>query len=124
MKLQVRVHNPEYTRRERYSYAVPQYLVYEGEVYPRPSWIDDTKFCLTTGNADFPFRVIERDKIVDGWRLSSKRSATDNKKVYKVPGNKSSIHLVTNDNGRWSCNCMGFTYRQRCSHVEAAKISA
>jgi hypothetical protein len=75
------------------------------------------QFCLTTGEVDFPFRVIDRDRVVDGWLLPDEkhngivRSETYNVKTY----------LVTRDSDRWSCNCVGFGYRKTCSHLKTAQ---
>ena len=37
-----------------------------------------------------------------------------------VPGS-SSPHVVTYHEGKWDCDCLGWRYRQKCKHVEAAK---
>ena len=70
MLLKIRVENPMYSVRERYAYPIEQYNTFIGEPYPSPKWVGKEQFCLSNpGNKKFPFRVIDRDSIVDGWRL-------------------------------------------------------
>ena len=119
MRLQVRVRNSMYERRSFYAYPIAEFLTFTGDVYPRPSWVKDDQFCLTTGNPQFPFRVIDKDIIVDGYELGVDASSkASNPQSYIVQGAKSS-YVVTRDAGdKLSCNCTGFSYRRTCSHVK------
>jgi len=46
-----------------------------------------------------------------------------NVKVYKVKSSKGDKYykIVNNGNNNWTCNCLGFTYRRRCRHIEECK---
>lgn len=36
-----------------------------------------------------------------------------------VPGSKGGWHRVRlHESGRWTCDCRGFSYRQRCRHLD------
>jgi hypothetical protein len=118
--LRIRVRNPMYANRHRYAHVVREFNEYEGEVYPRPRWVGEEYFCLTTGDVNFPFRTVAKDNIVDGWLLPT-QNAGSNKQVYQIQGKKASTYLVTRENNKWSCNCTGFAYRRHCSHIEEAK---
>lgn len=121
MRLRVRVKNSQYEVRHRYaSYMhIPEYHDYEGEIYPNPKWVRDDSFCLTTGDKQFPFRVLDKESIICGWRLPnvSKTIEEANRISIMVPTPKST-YIVTSDGIDHSCNCTGFSYRRTCSHVK------
>ena len=111
--LRIRVTNP-ITNRSAYAFPMPEYTDYEGEIVPNPVWVAALKedhFCLSTGNPDFPFRVIEKERIVCGWELPNTKPRIP---TYKVTS-KGKTYLVTGG----KCNCTGYSYRRTCSHVEA-----
>jgi hypothetical protein len=112
MLLRIRVANP-ITRRSAYAFPMPEYNDYEGEIVPRPQWVKDDHFCLSTGNPDFPFRVIEIDRIICGWQIPSTKPRIP---TYRVKS-KGKTYLVTGG----KCNCTGYSYRRHCTHVEAVK---
>jgi len=116
MRLRVRVKNILYEVRHRYaSYMhIPEYNDYEGEIYPNPKWVGNDSFCITTTDNQFTFRVIEKDKIVCGWRVTE---TTKNIISILVPTPKTT-YIVTSDGINHSCNCIGFSYRRTCSHVK------
>ena len=37
---------------------------------------------------------------------------------FKVAGSKGNEYTVTEDSGKWSCTCPGFTYRGSCKHIK------
>lgn len=121
MRLRVRVENLLFKVRDRYasSMYIPEYHEYEGEVYPNPKWVGNDSFCLTTSNNQFPFRVIEKERIICGWRLPNEPKAADEPKQISImiPTPKST-YIVTSDGINHSCNCTGFSYRRTCSHVK------
>lgn len=114
MLLKIRVANP-ILNKSGYAFPIPEYTDYVGEVAPKPKWVSDDQFCLTTGDINFPFRVIDKDRIICGWHMpqpSTKRGP----RVFKV-----NQYVVTERDGHWGCSCIGFGYRKRCSHIEACK---
>lgn len=72
MRLRVRVKNSQYEKRHLYAkyIHIPEYNDYEGEVYPNPKWVDNDSFCLTIANNKYSFRVIPKEMIICGWKLS------------------------------------------------------
>lgn len=121
-RLRIRVKNAMYERRDRYGYHIPEFNEYEGEVVPNPKWVGDDSFCLSTGNASFPFRVIAKEAIECGWQLPSvavrHRSAPETRVVEGSNGKK---YVLTKEGKRWACNCTGYSYRKTCSHVKLAE---
>ena len=111
MVLKIRVESP-IKRKDIYAFPVAEYNDYVGEIIPNPKWVSSDSFCLTTGDPNFPFRVIEKDRIICGWELPSSKSKVP---TYKVVAN-GKTYLITNG----QCNCTGFSYRKTCSHVKLA----
>jgi hypothetical protein len=122
-RLTIRVKNDMYDRRDRVAYYVPPYHDYTGEIYPNPKWVKDDSFCLTTGDEQFPFRIINKESIIHGWLLSergvipSSKSEAPSSTTYQVQS-KGKTYLVTRSGNKLSCNCTGFSYRRTCSHVK------
>jgi len=112
MALKIRVETP-IKRKHIYAYHINEYNDYVGEIVPNPPWVKDDSFCLSTGDANFPFRVIEKDRIICGWQLSNHQPKH---KTYKVTA-KGKTYLITNN----QCTCTGFSYRRTCSHVSLVK---
>lgn len=110
--LRVRVGNPTYGHRSRYAYRIPQYNDYEGTVIPNPVWVSPDSFCLSTGNPQFPFRIIAKEDIICGWEFPTKNN---NSIVVESKGKK---YLLTKTATGYSCNCTGYSYRRHCSHIE------
>lgn len=70
MRLRVKIKNPIWARRDRYAFPIPEFFIYEGEVLnPKPRWVGSERFCLTTGDPKFTFRVLEKDAIECGWLI-------------------------------------------------------
>lgn len=110
--LRVRMYNPLYPKRNRYanSAAIQEFVEYEGEVVkPKPKWVSDDHFCLTTGDARFPLRILVKDDIVDGWLIKS-----NSQKTYQIKDK----YFVTKNGSSYVCTCTGFSYRRNCSHVQ------
>ena len=111
------VKNPLWDRRSIYGYAVAEFETYTGTVVPNPIWVGADQLCLSTGTVQFPFRVLDRDRIVG----LSEAVGQSESKVFNIVGAKGKSYVVTVENGRWGCNCVGFGYRRSCSHVVEAK---
>jgi hypothetical protein len=113
----IRVKSPLWERREAFAYPIPEFETYTGTVLPSPSWVAVDQICISTGNAGFPFRVIEKARIVGCVEAREKPE----EKLYQIEGNKGKLYPVTLSRGVWSCPCTGFGYRRSCSHVVIAK---
>ena len=121
MRLKVKMHNPLWEVRDRYSKSVfiTEFNYYIGEVAHNFHGISKDQFALTTGDSDAPFRILEKDSVVCAWRLSD--DTVDNApRMVSIPGKYGKSYTVTLDDSglRFSCNCTGFYYRRTCSHVE------
>lgn len=110
MALKIRVETP-IRNKSIYAYPISDYNDYVGEIIPNPPWVKDDHFCLSTGDANFPFRVIEKDRIICGWQIPSTKPKVP---TYKVTS-KGKTYLVTDG----KCNCTGFSYRRTCTHTKA-----
>jgi hypothetical protein len=113
MALKIRVRNPMADRQGIYAFPMPEYYDYIGDIVPNPPWVKDDHFCLSTGNADFSFRVIEKERIICGWQLP----ASKNKVPTYTVKSKGKMYLVTGG----KCTCTGYSYRRHCSHVAAVE---
>lgn len=65
MNVTVKVLSPLWVNRAAYAYPVNQFESYTGPVLPSPSWVGEDSICIGTGSKRFPFRVIERARIVE-----------------------------------------------------------
>lgn len=108
------------TNKRAYAFPIADYTDYVGEVAPKPKWVKEDQFCLTTGDPNFPFRVIDKDRIICGWELP-KQQGKENIITAKTFNVKQ--YVVTESGGKWSCTCVGFGYRKKCSHIEECKAA-
>jgi hypothetical protein len=117
----VKVKNVLWNRRQAYAFPMQEFNYYTGEVVPNPRWVNDDHFCLATGDPQFPFRVIEKDRVVGAGR---KKPVESKVKVVNVAGSKpGQNYLVTLNSGNSSCTCVGFGYRGDCKHIRIARAA-
>jgi hypothetical protein len=113
--VKVKIKNIMWERRSAYFFEVPEFHVYEGDEV-KIKWAKPEELALSTGDKEFPFRILQRKNIVEvdgkpyGFEIKSKKEETkfitgSNGKVYEVTAN--------------SCTCPGFTFRGSCKHVTA-----
>ncbi len=116
--MKVRVSNPEYARKGVWFFEQPEFFDYEGEEI-RVKWASPDELALTTGNPEFPFRIIQRRKIISIDGVAVKK--TETKVVTRViKGSKGNEYVVTGSNGKWHCTCPGFQFRHSCKHTAEA----
>lgn len=101
--------------------VIRQFAEYSGVILPNPKWVSSDSICLSTGDTQFPFRIIERERIMELGKsvvsVSKPRSET-----FIVKGSKpGSTYTVTRDGTHWSCTCVGFGFRKDCKHVRECK---
>ena len=118
----IKVSNPLWVGHERYaSNVIAESTSFTGTVLPSPVWVRDDQLCLSTGIAEFAFRVIAKADI-----LKSSLQAPpvpELQTLWQIPGkHKGQVYIVNRDGNRWSCNCVGYGYRKTCSHVDTAKL--
>ena len=100
--------------------VVRQFNEYSGKILPNPKWVAQDAITLSTGISEFPFRIIERERIVglgEAAPIAAPRSET-----FVVQGSKpGTTYTVTRDGSHWSCTCVGFGFRKDCKHVRECK---
>lgn len=109
-------------------FAIPRR--YRGTVVKAFNWAGDYDFCLTTGDRAFPVRVIDiryvkEMKLLDGTEAATQaETAVPKIRSWTVDGSKGNTYIVTNDNGKWSCDCVAGKFGRHCKHVDQIKASA
>ena len=101
--------------------VIRQVSEYTGKILPNPKWISSDCICLSTGDTLFPFRIIDRERIVN---LGAPVAAVSKPRTetFIVKGSKpGSTYTVTRDGSHWSCTCVGFGFRKDCKHVRECK---
>lgn len=117
----VKVRNPLWNRKHVFAFPIQEFNYYTGEVVPNPRWCNDDQFCLTTGNPDFPFRVIDKNNVVGAGKPKRVESSI---KTVSVAGSKpGQSYLVTMNGSNTSCTCVGFGYRGDCKHIGIARAA-
>ena len=113
----VRVRNPQYARQGVWFFEQPEYHEYQGEEVALKQATAD-ELAMTTGNPEWPVRVIQRRFIVSINGQPYKDTAT-RAETKIVKGSKGQEYVVTNSQGRWTCTCPGFQFRKSCKHTTA-----
>jgi hypothetical protein len=111
--MKLKVYNSMYDRRTSYFFEIPEFNFYEGDEV-KVKWCKSEEIAISTGNKEFPFRIIQRKWIreMDGKPYS-----------FEVKEKKEEVRLVKGSNGKvyevtsHSCTCPGFTFRGTCKHV-------
>lgn len=94
---------------------------YTGKVLPNPRWVGPDCICLSTGQTQFPFRVIDLDRII-GSGISNTTKQRSDTETHIVAGTKpGSSYTVTRNGSHWSCTCVGFGFRKDCKHIRKCK---
>ena len=112
--MQVTVRNPQWAQRDRWLFPVEETHSYTGDsVQLKHVGIDS--LALSTGNPEWPIRVIPRSWIIsiDGepytWTARTVETRT-------VQGSKGEHYTVTLG-ARPTCTCTGFQFRKTCKHI-------
>ncbi len=118
--MKVTVLNPEFARKGVWFFEQPEFFEYEGEEV-KVKWANPDELALSTGNPEFPFRIIQRKRIV---KIDSKTVKPAEAKVVTkvIKGSKGNEYVVTGSNGKWNCTCPGFQFRKSCKHTAEAMI--
>lgn len=86
---------------------------YKGKVVENPKWLGADYVCVATGDPKWPISMIKKENIV-GYKGVSVKSDT---RVFKVTSKQSKkSYSVVFSNGKVTCDCLGFQYRQSCKH--------
>lgn len=114
--MKVRVRNPEFGRPGVWFFEQPEFFDYEGDEFTA-KWITPVQLALTTGNPEWPVRVIARKNIVSINNQAVEQAHSD-VKTFKIKGSKGDEYIVTIGNGKYNCTCSGFQFRRMCKHVK------
>lgn len=115
----LKVMNLMWPVRDRYMPGVvtEEFHFYTGKVIYQ-KWFKPDEVGLTTGNPEFPFRVIRKERIVEVNDLPVDYSQPPVDRVEKiVQGSKGNTYTVAKESGRITCTCPGFTFRGQCKHM-------
>lgn len=111
-----------------YSALLPRENVISGIVVKSERHDDVDSFRLATGRQGYPISVISVDRIVDLIYSDGTVAAKEDKPQISVAqwevksdSRKGGSYTVTLMNGHYECNCLGFTYRKFCRHVNSVK---
>lgn len=119
----IKVKNLLWPKRHLYAPGVagPEFNEYTGTVM-REKWFDSDEIGLTTGDPEFPFRRINRERIVEvnGATVTYTKPVVEQKVTITVQGSKGNTYVVTKEGTKKSCTCPGFSFRRTCKHLELA----
>jgi hypothetical protein len=117
--MQVKVRNPQFNRPGVWFFEQPEFFEYEGEEFSA-KWIMPQQLALTTGNPEWPVRVIARKNIVSINNQAVTPVSTE-VKTFTVKGSKGDEYVVTIGHGKANCTCSGFQFRRTCKHIKEAE---
>jgi hypothetical protein len=109
----VQVRNPNFGS-TAWRFIQPEFFTYTGEEV-KLKHVGADSIALTTGNPEWPVRVIPRAWIVsiNGAPVAHTSSQTTTR---TVKGSKGEEYVVTMG-ARPSCTCTGFAFRKTCKHI-------
>lgn len=116
--MKVKMKNSQWEKRHLYFFPISEFNEYEGEEV-QVKWLKPDQMALTTGDPNFPFRVLERKYIVS-INDSSYSHAQTLARTVKIKGSKGNEYVVTLGNTP-HCTCTGFGFRRTCKHITEAQ---
>ena len=81
--VKIKVENVMWPYRDRYAFSQPEFNYYEGNVLYE-KWFKPNEVGITTGDPRFPFRRIQKERIVEVNGEESKFRETISKKVLRT----------------------------------------
>ena len=101
---------------------------YQGTVVQSFKWAGDHDFCITTGDRTFPVRIVDiryvrEMKHINSSTVPTQAELTAVPKIlsWTTEGSKGDVYIVTNDDGKWACDCVAGQFGRHCKHVEKIK---
>ena len=116
----IKVRNALYDVRHRYANGAvgAEFREYTGTIITEKSF-DNDEIGITTGDSRFPFRRIQRSRIVEVNSAKIDYTPVKSDKITKtVQGSKGQTYIVTIENDKGSCTCQGYSFRKTCKHVQ------
>lgn len=126
--VKIKVENVMWPYRDRYAFSQPEFNYYEGQVLYE-KWFKPNEVGITTGDPRFPFRRIQKERIVEVNGEESKFSQQSlsvsedgQQRTISVKGSTGSLYEVQVGGGRGSsCSCKGYQFRGSCRHIAEAE---
>lgn len=87
-----------------------------GTVMPSPKWLNSGEFALTTGNPDFPWCVVQKDKVIGYEQVEQEKTRS-----FTVKSGEKAYKVLMLSTSTFFCNCTGFGFRKHCKHVAAVQ---
>lgn len=115
----VKVRNPLWPARARYAQSIPEFNIYTGTVVPTVRGYGADVLCLSTGQKQFPVRIIDLDRIVG--QEKSVKTSQNNFESWVVIGSKGSKYNVTKNGKHFECSCPAYQFRRSCKHINELK---
>ena len=115
----IKVKNILWPKRHLYAAGVirDEFNIYTGKVLYQ-KWFKPGEVGLTTDLDWFPFRVIQKENIVEVNDLPVDYTEPSIDRIEKtVQGSKGNVYTVTKEGNRITCTCPGFTFRHQCKHL-------
>ena len=114
----IKVENIMWPSRHLYAAGVVkgEFNYYTGTIM-REKWFAPDEIGITTGNPDFPFRRIRRERIVDVNGTKFTPPPKVERTEFKVTGSKGDTYTVIKEGSRSTCTCQGFSFRKTCKHL-------
>ena len=131
-KVILKVENAMWAYRDRYAPYVSsvrdEFNFYEGEIIYE-KWFKPNEVGLTTGDPRFPFRRIQKERIVEVNGEESKfsqqslsASKDSQERTISIKGSTGSLYEVQIGGSRGpSCSCKGYQFRGSCRHITEAE---
>jgi len=102
--------------------VIREWNQYTGTIVPNLKGFGNDVFCLSTGDAKFPVRVIEKARTTFYRAEFEGATVIPTSKTFIVKGSKpGSSYTVTCDGSHWSCTCVGFGFRKDCKHIRECR---
>ena len=126
--VKIKVENVMWPYRDRYALSQPEFNYYEGNVLYE-KWFKPNEVGITTGDPRFPFRRIQKERIVEVNGEESKfsqqslsASKDSQERTISIKGSTGSLYEVQIGGSRGpSCSCKGYQFRGSCRHITEAE---
>lgn len=89
----------------------------QGVVMVRPKWAKPTEIAIATGNPEFPMAIVDTNYVVNSTKTKAETTPSP-ARTFKVKSSENT-YIVTYFGGKYSCTCIGFSFRKKCKHVDA-----
>ena len=118
--MRVIVKNPLWDKRHLYAFPQRETFEFIGEIAPVPPALAGDHLGLTTGDRQFPVRVIAKSDIISMDDVVQVHAEPAADRIKIVQGSKGSTYTVSTGRSGNSCTCPGFKFRGSCRHVADA----